>query len=56
MILPALEVEVEEYVTHHRETRNVCGHAAVVRNGAARPRCLTVGSGTVTFRAPCVAL
>jgi len=49
IILAALEVEVEEYVTRHREARNACGHAVVARNGAARPRRLTAGSGTVTL-------
>ena len=52
MILAALEVEVEEYRQQHRDARDSRGHALVVRNGPARPRRLTVGSGTVTIRAP----
>ena len=52
MILAALEGEVEEYVTRHREARDARGHAVVVRNGAARLRRLTLGFGTVTLRVP----
>jgi transposase-like protein len=52
MIVAALDVEVAEYLTRHRESRDAHGHALVVRNGQARPRRLTVGSGTVTIAAP----
>lgn len=52
MILAALEVEVEEYRQQHREARDRCGHALVVRNGQARSRRLTVGAGTIAIRAP----
>jgi putative transposase len=52
MIVAALEVEVTEYLAHHRESRDERGHAMVVRNGQARPRRLTVGSGTVPIAAP----
>lgn len=52
MILAALEVEVEEYLTRHREPRDERGHAVVVRNGHARPRRVTVGAGTVRIQAP----
>jgi len=52
MILAALEVEVEEYRQRHQDARDARGHALVVRNGQARPRRLTIGSGTVTLRAP----
>ena len=52
MIVAALDVEVAEYLTRHRESRDDHGHALVVRNGPARPRRLTVGSGTVTIAAP----
>jgi hypothetical protein len=52
MIMAALDVEVAEYLTRHRESRDAHGHALVVRNGQARPRRLTVGSGTVTIAAP----
>jgi hypothetical protein len=45
MILAALEAEVEEYRQRHRDARDARGHALVVRNGAARPRRLTVGAG-----------
>ncbi len=52
MILAALEVEVAEYLVRHRNARDERGHALVVRNGAARPRRLTMGAGTVMIRAP----
>lgn len=52
MILAALEVEAEEYRQRHRDARDPRGHALVFRNGQARPRRLTVGTGTITIRAP----
>jgi len=52
MILAALEVEVEEYRRQHRDARDSRGYALVVRNGQARPRRLTVRTGTITLRAP----
>ncbi|CAI4032123.1 hypothetical protein DNFV4_02548 [Nitrospira tepida] len=52
MILAALEVEAEEYRQRHRDARDPRGHALVVHNGQARPRRLTVGTGTITIRAP----
>ena len=52
MILAALEVEVEEYVTRHRAARDERDHAVVVRNGHARSRRVTVGAGTVRLQAP----
>jgi len=52
MIVAALDVEVTEYLARHRDVRDERGHAMVVRNGQARPRRLTVGSGTVTIAAP----
>ncbi|MGH7230906.1 MAG: transposase, partial [Nitrospiraceae bacterium] len=52
MILAAWDVEVAEYLARHRAVRDERGHAVVVRNGQARPRRLTVGSGTVTMAAP----
>jgi len=52
MLMEALEEEVAAYVEHHREARDARGHARVVRNGRARPRKVTLGSGTVELRAP----
>lgn len=52
MLRAALEAEVEAYVTAHREQRAADGTALVVRNGPARPRKVTVGSGTIEVRAP----
>jgi putative transposase len=52
MIMAALEMEVAEYLAHHREVRDERGHAVVVRNGRARPRRLTMGAGTVSIGVP----
>lgn len=52
MLAVALELEVEAYLAKHADARNERGHALVVRNGRARPRKVTVGSGTVEVQAP----
>jgi transposase-like protein len=52
MIAVALDEEVEAYLERHRGQRDERGHALVVRNGRARPRRVTVGSGTVEVSAP----
>ena len=52
MIAAALEAEVEQYVGSLVEDVDEDGRRLVVRNGHARERKLTVGSGTVAIRAP----
>ena len=52
MIVAALEAEVDEYVGSFTEEVGEDGKRPVVRNGRARERKLTVGSGTVPVRAP----
>ncbi len=52
MIAAALEVEVEQYVASFVREVDEDGHRLVVRNGHARERGLTVGSGTVRLKAP----
>lgn len=52
MIAAALEAEVDEYVASLTEEVGEDGKRLVVRNGRARERKLTVGSGTVPIRAP----
>jgi putative transposase len=52
MIAAALEAEVEEYVGSFVEELGEDGKRLVVRNGHARERRVTVGSGTVALRAP----
>ena len=49
MIEAALLAEADEYLAQHAEARDAVGHAMVVRNGKARERPFTVGSGTVTI-------
>jgi transposase-like protein len=48
----ALEVEVKAYIEAHEGERDEKGRALVVRNGHARQRKVTVGSGTIDLRAP----
>ncbi len=52
LLVQALEAEVAAYLERHREARDEEGHALVVRNGRARERQVTVGSGTVKVSAP----
>lgn len=52
MIAMALEAEVADYVERFAEERDEDGKRLVVRNGRARERRVTVGSGTVAVRAP----
>jgi putative transposase len=52
MIAVALEAEVDEYVSSFVDERDEHGMRLVVRNGRARERRVTVGSGTVAIRAP----
>ena len=52
MLAAALEAEVAEYVSQHREAKDEQGRARVVRNGRARARKVTMGAGTVEVRAP----
>jgi transposase-like protein len=51
MLAEALEAEVADYIARHQE-RDDNGRAKVVRNGKARARKLTLGSGTIEVRAP----
>jgi putative transposase len=52
MIASALEAEVAEHVERFAEVRGEDGRRLVVRNGHARERGVTVGSGTVAIQAP----
>jgi putative transposase len=52
MIAAALRAEADEYVARHEEQVDDDGHRLVVRNGRARERRVTVGSGTIAVRAP----
>jgi putative transposase len=52
MIATALEAEVAEYVESFVDEVDEDGNRLVVRNGRARERRVTVGSGTVAVRAP----
>ena len=52
MIAAALKAEADEYVERFVEERGEDGKRLVVRNGRARERRVTVGSGTVALQAP----
>jgi len=52
MIAAALEGEVDEYVRSLVGEVGEDGKTLVVRNGQARERPVTVGSGTVAIQAP----
>src|SRR3954449_6447512 len=52
MIATALEAEVADYIERFAEERDEDGKRLVVRNGRARERRVTVGSGTVAVQAP----
>src|SRR5215210_9507173 len=52
MIATAMEAEVSEYVERFVDERGEDGKRLVVRNGRARERRVTVGSGTVAIQAP----
>jgi putative transposase len=52
MIATALEAEVADCIERFAEDRDEDGKRLVVRNGHARDRRVTVGSGTVPVRAP----
>ncbi len=51
MLAVDLEAEDSDYIARHQE-RAADGRALVVRNGKARPRKVTLGSGTIEVRAP----
>jgi putative transposase len=52
MIAAALRAEADEYVERFAGERDEDGMRLVVRNGRARERRVTIGSGTVAIRAP----
>jgi putative transposase len=52
MLAAALEAEAAAYVERFQAERDPDGRALVVRNGRARPRRVTVGSGTLEITAP----
>jgi putative transposase len=52
MIAVALRAEADEYVARYEDEIDEAGHRLVVRNGRARERRVTIGSGTIPIRAP----
>jgi putative transposase len=52
MIAAALRAEADEYVARYEEEIDEDGHRLVVRNGRARERKVTIGSGTIPLKAP----
>jgi transposase-like protein len=52
MIAAALRAEADEYVERFSDEVDEDGHRLVVRNGRAKKRKVTIGSGTIPVRAP----
>ena len=52
MIAAALRAEADAYVEQFSDELDGHGHQLVVRNGRAKERKVTVGSGTIRVRAP----
>jgi putative transposase len=52
MIAAALRAEADDYVERFTDEVDEDGHRLVVRNGRARERKVTVGSGTIPIKAP----
>src|SRR4051812_571061 len=52
LIAAALKAEADDYVERFADARGEDGKRLVVRNGRARERRVTVGSGTVAVQAP----
>jgi len=52
MLAAALDAETAAYIERFTGVRDEAGRSLVVRNGKARPRQVTVGSGTVAIQAP----
>ncbi len=52
MIGAALEAEVDAYVASFADELDEEGHRLVVRNGRGKERRVTIGSGTLSVRAP----
>src|SRR3954447_2562415 len=52
MIAAALKAEADDYVERFADERDEHGKRLVVRNGRARERRVTVGSGTMAVKAP----
>jgi putative transposase len=52
MIAAALRAEADEYIERFSDDVDEQGHQLVVRNGRAKERKVTVGSGTIPVRAP----
>jgi putative transposase len=52
MIAAALGAEADEYVERFSDEVDGHGHRLVVRDGSARERKVTIGSGTIPIKAP----
>ena len=52
LLIKALNIEVEDYISKYSGEGDENGHRLVVRNGKAKPRTITVGSGSFEISAP----
>lgn len=52
LLVQALKLEVEEYIQQNKNEVNDEGHRLVVRNGFAKSRTVTMGSGAIEVQVP----
>mgnify|MGYP001430150450 CR=1 FL=1 len=52
LLMQALNLEVEEYIQQNKSEVDESGKRLVVRNGVAKTRTITVGSGSIDLQAP----
>lgn len=52
MLVAALQIEVEAYISEHTSVRDARGRAMVVRNGQARERAVATAAGVLAVKAP----
>ena len=52
LLVQALNLEVEEYIQENLNEVDESGRRLVVRNGFAKTRTITVGSGSIDLQAP----
>lgn len=52
LLVQALNLEVEQYIQSHKDEVDENGRRLVVRNGHAKSRTITMGSGSVEIQAP----
>ena len=52
LLVQALDLEVEQAIESQAHLKNLKGHRLVVRNGKAKSRTITIGSGSFGIKVP----